>query len=470
MTVETGLFVFHRDFRIPDNVGLFEMNKLCKKLYVCFVFTPQQVGDQNTYKSDNSVQLMIESLVELSDVIALTGGRLIVLHGDYIQQIHRLVKSLQIECVGFNRDYTPYAINRTKLMDEYCQANSIECKLYEDYYLYQPGTVLTGAGTGTAFKKYTPFYDEVIDRPVNKITSGRSVKLAHTDPLSYEITLKTALSRFTSVNTEILVHGGRKLAIGKLKEACKKQDDYDEQRDFFTTKTTRLSAYIKFGCVSIREVYHAFVGKFGLNHGLIRELLWREFFAHVLYAYPQVVGSSYQRQYKSIRWVNNKSAFGKWQDGKTGFPLVDACMRELNTTGYMHNRGRMVVASFLIKTLLIDWRWGEKYFAQKLTDYDIASNNGNWQGISGTGVDMKPYFRDMNPWIQSAKYDKDAEYIKYWVPELSTVDPADIHKWSESYQMAEYQNVKYPSPIANYSVQKEKMLAMYKNAAREHRL
>jgi deoxyribodipyrimidine photo-lyase len=172
---------------------------------------------------------------------------------------------------------------------------------------------------------------------------------------------------------------------------------------------------------------------------------------------------SYQQKYKSIHWSNSEKNFELWKKGKTGFPVVDAGMRQLNETGYMHNRCRMVVANFLIKTLLIDWRKGEQYFAQKLTDYDPASNNGNWQSISATGVDMKPYFRDMNPWIQSVKFDKNAEYIKKWVPELKDVEPRDIHKWYDSYSKPEYKNV-YIKPIVDYDDQKKEMLKMYKNA------
>jgi deoxyribodipyrimidine photo-lyase len=164
-----------------------------------------------------------------------------------------------------------------------------------------------------------------------------------------------------------------------------------------------------------------------------------------------------------LKWENKRAQFEKWKAGNTGFPLVDACMRQLNTTGYMHNRGRMTVASFLIKTLLIDWRWGEQYFARQLTDYDLASNNGNWQGISGTGVDMKPYFRDMNPWIQSVKYDKNAEYIKKWVPELENVEPGHIHKWYEQHMNPVYKNIKYHEPIVDYDLQKKKMLSMYES-------
>ena len=272
------------------------------------------------------------------------------------------------------------------------------------------------------------------------------------------------MNKFTTINPDKLVEGGRTEAIHRLKSAIQNQKKYDENRDTFTYNTTFLSAYLKFGCVSVREVYSTIKRVFGLNHGIIRELLWREFFAHVLYSYPEVVGQSYQPRYRHIKWHHSASQLERWKKGQTGFPIVDACMRQLNTTGYMHNRGRMTTASFLIKVLLIDWREGEKYFAQKLTDYDIASNNGGWQGTSGTGVDMKPYFRDMNPWIQSAKFDKNAEFIKKWVPELENVDPIDIHKWSTMCDDPKYKDVKYPKPIVDYDFQKQEMLEMYKNA------
>jgi deoxyribodipyrimidine photo-lyase len=462
MKEKNGLFIFHRDFRIQDNIGLLAASKLCEALYTCFIFTPEQVGYKNPYRSSNAIQFMIESLEELSSTISTAGGRLIVLYGDQIQMLKRLTKDLKLDLVAFNSDYTPYAVEREKKTAAFCRENHIQCLTYCDYYLFEPGSILTGSGT--AYKKYTPFYNEAIKLPVIQRQSVRSISIDASPALPYEILLPDALNMFSKPNAEILVRGGRQLALAKLKKACKDQTEYDSRRDFFITKTTRLSAYIKFGCVSIREVFHAFKRAFGLHHGLIRELIWREFFAHVLYAYPEVVGKSYQPRYRSINWVNNTTAFDKWKNGATGFPIVDASMRELNTTGYMHNRGRMVVATFLIKSLLIDWRWGEKYFAQMLTDYDLASNNGNWQGISGTGVDMKPYFRDMNPWIQSAKYDRYAEYIKKWVPELDSVVAADIHKWYEVYDLPQYKEVEYPKPIVDYAQQKTRMLSLYESA------
>jgi deoxyribodipyrimidine photo-lyase len=458
-----GLYIFHRDFRISDNIALNNAGFVCNKLYTCFIFTPEQVTN-NKYKSDNSVQFMIESLNDLAADIKKNSGELLCFYGTQTIILKQLIEELKITHLFFNDDYSPYAIQRDNEAKQLCNKLQIECQTYPDYYLYEPGTVLVESSKN-AYKKYTPFYNAVLNNRVSKPINVTSFPFSTTNKkLKYKITLKDAMKQFVNVNDNILVRGGRLYAQEKLENALLKQRDYESTRDFFTTKTTHLSAYIKFGCVSIREVYHAFKKKFGLNHGLIRELIWREFFAHVLYCYPEVVGKSYQTKFRSLNWSQSKVNVEKWKTGITGFPLVDACMREMNTTGYMHNRGRMTTASFLIKTLLIDWRVGEQYFAQQLTDYDIASNNGNWQGISGTGVDMKPYFRDMNPWIQSYKFDINAEYIKKWVPELEKVDASDIHNWNETYNNPKYKDVNYPKPIVDYSKQKEKMLEMYKSA------
>jgi len=462
MKLKNGLFIFHRDLRIRDNIGLIEASKKCENLYTCFIFTPEQVGS-NPYKSNNSVQFMIESLDELRDDIAKTGGELMLFYGKQKEILSHLISDLSIEGVFFNEDYSPYAVDRDEETEELCSQKKIQCEMFSDYYLYTPGTIKSSK---SAYKKYTPFYRAVLHKAVDAPNIKNISNISRTSKtLHKQITIQAAFNNFTKPNPDILVHGGRSLGIQRLKAAQKQQKHYDKERDFFIENTTFLSAYIKFGCVSIREVYHVFKHEFGLSHGLIRELIWREFFAHVLYAYPEVVGKSYQPRYRHIHWHNSTNNFKKWASGETGFPIVDACMRQLNTTGYMHNRGRMTVASFLIKTLLIDWRMGEKYFATKLTDYDIASNNGNWQGISGTGVDMKPYFRDMNPWIQQKTYDANCEFIKKWVPELKEVDAKDIHEWETAHADPKYKSIRYPKPMVDYHEQKEKMLSMYKDSA-----
>ena len=188
---------------------------------------------------------------------------------------------------------------------------------------------------------------------------------------------------------------------------------------------------MKYGNISVREAYHIMKNKLGIESDLIKQLIWKDFYAQLLYHNPKVLGNALKPKYNDIQWENNPTYLKKWKDGKTGFPIVDAGMRELNKTGYMHNRARLITASFLIKTLLIDWQKGEKYFAQKLTDYDPASNNGNWQWVASTGADSQPYFRIFNPWSQSKTHDSDCEYIKKWIPELEGIPNKSIHQWDK---------------------------------------
>lgn len=465
---KTGLFLFHRDLRINDNTGFINACRECSRLITCFIFTPEQVGKHNTYQSANAIGFMIESLESLSDEIHSNGGELCLFYEKTCDMLKYLVKSQNINTIFFNRDYSPYAKARDQSIIDMCNSMNIECITYSDYYLYEPGTIKNG--TGGYYKKFTPFYNHVLSIDVNKPQKiiAKQLKCLVSCNSSHKLTISNAKVLFGKNGVvDRMVEGGRKNAINMLRKSINAQVHYDDTRDFLKNSTTGLSAAIKFGCISIREVYHAFSLKYGRTFGLIRELIWREFFAHVLHNFPEVLEKSYQPKFRNIQWrkgVRASEDFTAWKTGHTGFPVVDACMRQLNTTGYMHNRGRMIVANFLVKTLLINWRLGEQYFAQKLTDYDPASNNGNWQGISGTGVDMKPFFRDMNPWIQSAKFDNDAVFIKQWVPELQDVLPKDIHKWYVTHDLEIYEKVKYNVPIVDYDVQKKKMLKMYEKS------
>ena len=358
---EKGLFIFRRDFRIHDNVSLFALAEECKEIYCCFFFTHEQVDASNKYKSDNAVQFMIESLSDLDEQLMKKGSQLHCFYGNQYEIIPKLVKNEGIEKVMFNTDYSPYAKKRDQKIKRWCSANDIECESSNDYYLHEPGSILVQS-TGQAYKKYTPFYKDAIQRRVMPSvgTPYATVFKKMKGRYSNSIGLTEALSRFTTINNNILVRGGRTLGMQRLRQAVKQQKHYLDTRDYFPKKTSHLSAYIKFGCVSIREVYFSFSSEYNKNHGLISELYWREFFAHVLNCYPQVVGNSYQEKYRNLDWVNNRTHIKKWKEGATGFPLVDAAMREMNATGYMHNRGRMTAASVLIKTLRVDWRIGEK--------------------------------------------------------------------------------------------------------------
>ena len=292
-----------------------------------------------------------------------------------------------------------------------------------------------------------------VDIPIRANLSKLKVKYV---TISHSVTLDDIKSKYFTSNKNTLIMGGRTNAIKQLKDTKNTQKSYDQMRNILNHNTSLLSAYIKFGCISIREVYHFFKETFGLSSEIMRQLIWRDFYAHVLFAYPTVLDKNSNK----IQWMKNKSYFDKWCSGNTGYPIVDACMRQLNTTGWMHNRGRLITSCFLVKTLLLDWREGEKYYANKLIDYDVASNNGNWQWISGTGVDTMPYFRTFNPWTQSKNYDTNAEYIKKWIPELNDVEPKDIHTWNLTYN--KYKTIQYPKPIVDFSEQRIKSLELYR--------
>ena len=237
--------------------------------------------------------------------------------------------------------------------------------------------------------------------------------------------------------------------------------NYDNLRNDLNTPTTQMSPYLKYGCISVREFFHKIKDKMGLDSALLRQLIWRDFYLHLMYCFPRVLnGKSLKPKYDNIVWENNTRLFNAWKRGKTGYPIIDANMRMLNETGYMHNRGRLIVSSFLVKLCLVDWRKGEKYFATKLIDYDPASNNGNWQWIAGSGADSQPYFRIFNPWAQSERHDTDAIFIKTWCPELTDVPAKHLHEWDKHYH--EYKNNDYPSPVIDYKLQREKALALYK--------
>ena len=426
-----GVFLFHRDLRVVDNTSLNALAAVCDVIVPVFIFTPEQVTSENKYKSDASVQFMIESLDELA-----TECPLMTLYGDTTTLTKRVVKETGATAVGFNEDYTPYAVKRDKELVEGL-GDGVVVVSKADFYLTRPGDLVTGSGT--AYKVFTPFYEAVLKIAITKPSSKRHIKW-HTSASS--ITIADAYTRFTTPNPEIAVKGGRQAGL-KMLTSAKSLHDYDKTRDSMALPTTQASAYLKYGCVSVREMYQAVKG----IPALLRQLIWRDFYAHVLFAYPDGV-----LKRPAIKWMKNKKWLDAWKEGRTGFPLVDAAMRQLNETGYMHNRGRMLVASFLSKILLIDWREGEKYFATKLVDYDIASNSLNWMNVV---FDNLPYVKIFNPWTHSKEHDPDATYIKRWVPELRDVPVKDIHRPDGD------RGGDYVRPIVDYAERREKALGVY---------
>jgi deoxyribodipyrimidine photo-lyase len=260
-------------------------------------------------------------------------------------------------------------------------------------------------------------------------------------------------------NKNIALHGGRKEGLKILKHITD-FEEYEKIRDIPAYNTTLLSAHLKFGTLSPRETYHHMQSLGRKAHtGLIRQLYWRDFWYHIAYFYPHVFGNAFHEKYNNLTWKQDEKGFKAWCNGTTGFPIVDAGMRQLNETGFMHNRVRMIVASFLIKDLHIHWLRGEQYFAQKLVDYDPCVNNGNWQWVASTGCDPQPYFRIFNPWLQQRKYDPACTYIKRWIPELKDVSTNAIHAWYKDKNRIESS---YPAPILDHDVERGKTLAMYK--------
>lgn len=457
---ENGLFIFRRDFRLTDNNGLNLANSICKNIYPVFIFTPEQATDENKFKSNNALQFMIESLQDLSQQIGKGNGRLLCFYGENESIISHLISELHVQVVCFNVDYTPYAIKREHDIISLCEKKHVDVKYAHDYYLHTPGMVLNGSGN--MYQKFTPYYNAAMKIPIEPPIAFKKIHFASTSStstLKHTISLDDAMKRFVgNVNPNILVNGGRKNAMKQIRlfNASTNSVDYSKTRNNVFQSTSQLSAYIKFGCVSIREVYQTF----RCNRDFIRQLFWRDFYAGILYAFPHVLGSAMKPNYNKIKWNHNSNWFKKWCDGNTGFPIVDAGMRQLNQTGYMHNRARLIVMSFLVKTLMLDWRLGEKYFASRLTDYDPASNNGNIQWVMGGGSDSNPFFRIFNSWRQTEEYDANCEYVKKWIPELSDVPVKDILHWDTEW--VKHKHGRYPKPMVDYSQQKELVLKLYK--------
>jgi deoxyribodipyrimidine photo-lyase len=443
-----NLFIFRRDFRLDDNLGLIKALDIDKVLPI-FIFTPEQIVN-NKFKSDNSLQFLIESLSDLDKQLSKYSSKLHIFFGDNIEVLNKINLQHKIDTIYCNQDFTPYAKKRDQAISK-----KFKLELVEDYLLHKMDTLLKK--DRTIYKVFTPFYrfskTFQVDNPLN-ITFKKDMFFKK----SFEFEIKLSdIDQYYKKNKNLFVNGGRENALKRLSEI--NLTNYSNDRNIINKETSYLSGYIKYGCVSIREVYYDFKQKYSKDNPIFSQLYWREFYFYIIHHYPNVLKSAFNSKYSNIKWENNSKYFTAWKNGKTGFPVVDASIRQMNTTGYMTNRGRLIVSNFLIKILLIDWRKGEKYFSQKLIDYDPAVNNGNWQWVSGTGVDYQPLFRILNPWTQISKYDSNADFIKKWIPELKDVPVNDIIKWEEKHQ--DYKV--YHKPIICYKDARQKGLNLYKN-------
>ena len=449
-TYQRALHIFRRDLRIHDNTALNAARKLSKEVIPCFIFNDAQVAP-HPYRSVNGLAFMIESLEDLAKEIRASGGELLVLHGSHHEVVAELIKECGVDAVFFNRDYTPFSRTRDKAIEDTCKSLGVPCQHYSDALLVEPSEF--AKDDGRPYTVYTPFFKKASRLPVANPVTLQPGTFA-TCELKSSVKAKQASPRDfwpSDESPQRISRGGRAQALSIL-ESIRDFSNYEEERNLPAVRgTTLLAPHNKFGTVSIREAFHTISRALGASHTLIRELYWRDFFTHIAWHFPHVFGHAFHKHYDAIEWNDDPRLFERWCKGETGFPIVDAGMRELVTTGFMHNRVRMIVASFLVKDLHISWQKGEMFFARYLTDYDPAVNNGSWQWAASTGCDAQPYFRIFNPWLQQKRFDPECVYVKRWVPELKQLKPAYIHTMYEDDMT---RSVDYPKPIVEHSVQK----------------
>lgn len=444
--------------RLSDNYGLLQALLNSKQVIGCFIFDPQQISKKNSYASSNAIQCMIKSLQGLDHELHKKGSRLYLFYGKPHNIIQKLIIDEKIDTVFVNQDYTPFSMKRDEAIEKLCIKHGVSFISTQDLLLNNPETIMSG--NGTPYTIFTPFYKKSLMFPVTK-PEDKIPGNFYSKPIKSAQSSKIFKKILPKLNPKIHVKGGRQEGL-KLLAQIKKLGNYTKTHDIPALSTSNLSAHLKFGTISIREAYWHIAAVLGKNHSLLRQLYWRDFFTYITYHSPFVFGHAFHEKYDKLPWKNDPKDFKAWCDGKTGFPIVDAGMRQLNETGWMHNRVRMIVASFLIKDLHIDWRWGEKYFAQKLVDYDPAVNNGNWQWSASTGADAQPYFRIFNPWLQQKKFDPQCIYIKKWVPELKNSDHKIIHTW---YNLSHKTIKNYLRPIVDHPKEGTKAKMIYKKIA-----
>ena len=424
------VFWFRRDLRLEDNIGLFHALQNEDAVLPIFIFDTSILSQLT--QDDARVTFIHQQLVKIQTQLQSKGKSLAVFHGEPFEVFAKLILENKIKTIYTNHDYEPYARKRDLELFKLFQENNIDFKTSKDQVIFEKNEVTKE--DGTPYVVYTPY--------ANKWKQNfNKTKLKHYNSENYTNNITSHQYPFLALHE--IAFKPSALTVTPYDVSTSLIDNYEATRNFpALNKTSYLGIYLRFGAVSIRHmIAKAIESK---NETFFKELIWREFFMQILWHFPHTANKSFRPKYDAIQWDNNESLFQKWCEGKTGYPFVDAGMRELNATGHMHNRVRMITASFLCKHLLIDWRWGETYFANKLLDYEQASNVGNWQWAAGSGVDAAPYFRIFNPTEQIKKFDKDLVYIKKWIPELETSH--------------------YPKPIVDHKEARERCLQTYKVA------
>lgn len=429
-----NIFWFRRDLRLDDNAGLYHTLKSNNPILPVFIFDTN-ILDELEDKQDRRVEFIYIALKQMQQRLQKMGSTLDVRYGNPTDVFRQLLQDYTIEKVFTNHDYEPYAKQRDAAIEKLLNGNNVSFHSFKDQVILEKDEVLKQ--DGNPYTVFTPY-----SRKWKTILTD-----FHLRPCSNRKYFDNFFRQHALPVISLEEIGFKPAGLGFPEKEWKGQiiRNYKEQRDIPSVQgTSRLSVHLRFGTISIRQLA-AEAG--ALNETFLNELIWRDFYQMILWHFPHVVHKAFKTEYDKIAWRNNEKKFEAWCHGQTGYPIVDAGMRELNATGFMHNRVRMITASFLTKHLLIDWRWGEAYFAKKLLDFDLAANNGGWQWAAGSGCDAAPYFRIFNPYLQTKKFDPDLKYIRQWVPEFETFT--------------------YPKPIVEHDTARKRCLETYAAALKK---
>ena len=434
MNKEVSIFWFRRDLRLDDNVGFLEALKGDQPVLPIFIFDTEILD--KLHKDDARVTFIYETLQKMRKELQEAQGSTIALYYGKPKTIFDdLATEYHIKCVYTNHDYEPYAKERDEKIKVLLEKKGIEFKTFKDQVVFEKDEIVKA--DGDPYVVYTPYKNKWKEH----FDAEKQLTIYYT---SQHLNNLVEHSRLPNLSLTDMGFKSSSVKVPDYMVTPTLIKNYEDTRNFpaIENGTSRLGPHLRFGTVSVRKMMKKAISE--KNEIFWSELIWREFFMQILWHFPHTKEKSFRPKYDRIEWRNNENEFEKWKNGQTGYALVDAGMRELNTTGYMHNRVRMLVASFLCKHLLIDWRWGEAYFAEKLLDYDMSANVGNWQWAAGSGVDAAPYFRIFNPMTQIEKFDKQKEYINKWVPEL--------------------QELAYPDKMVDHKMARERCLKRYKDA------
>ena len=430
MKKKISIFWFRRDLRIEDNHGLLQALHGAWPVMPIFIFDPNILLKLNS-KQDARVEFILSALQNIQNILIPEGSSLNVIHATPVEAYEHLADQYDIQAIYANHDYEKYAEVRDGSIQTWAQQKGIEFLTFKDQVIFEKDEVLSVQNT--PYTVFTPY-----SRKWKEKLAQQPIQVYPSEEVQNYLPFASELPSLADLGFE---RSG--LVFPEKSVSTQLIQAYQADRDFPAKgATSRLSVHLRFGTISIRSLVSRALG---VSETWLNELIWRDFYFNILANFPHVSdGHAFRKEYDRMEWRNNEVEFEAWCKGQTGYPIVDAGMRELNTTGYMHNRVRMIVASFLVKHLLIDWRWGESYFAEKLMDFDFSANNGGWQWAAGCGCDAAPYFRVFNPTLQTQKFDKELTYIRNWVPE--------------------FQELSYPQPIVNHEQARVRVLAAYKKA------